>query len=87
MAKIEANKLTLTPRPLDPMVVIEQAARLNKRKAEEKGLSLVIDAEDLGEIEADHRAVKQILLNLLSNAVKFTDQGRDHGARAATRRA
>ncbi len=75
MAKIEANKLTLTPRPLDPMVVIEQAARLNKRKAEEKGLSLVIDAEDLGEIEADHRAVKQILLNLLSNAVKFTDQG------------
>ncbi len=75
MAKIEANKLTLTPRPLDPMVVIEQAARLTKRKAEDKGLSLVIDAEDLGEIEADHRAVKQILLNLLSNAVKFTDQG------------
>ncbi|MBK8544466.1 MAG: PAS domain-containing sensor histidine kinase [Caulobacteraceae bacterium] len=75
MAKIEANKLTLTPKPLDPMVVIEQAARLTKRKAEDKGLSLVIDAEDLGEIEADHRAVKQILLNLLSNAVKFTDQG------------
>ncbi len=75
MAKIEANKLTLTPRPLDPMVAIEQAVRLTKRKAEEKGLSIVIDAEDLPEIEADHRAVKQILLNLLSNAVKFTDQG------------
>lgn len=75
MAKIEANKLTLTPRPLDPMVAIEQAVRLNKRKAEEKGLSIVIDAEELPEIEADHRAVKQILLNLLSNAVKFTDQG------------
>jgi two-component system, cell cycle sensor histidine kinase PleC len=75
MAKIEANKLTLTPRPLDPMVAIEQATRLTKRKAEEKGLSLVIDAEDLPEIEADHRAVKQVLLNLLSNAVKFTDQG------------
>jgi two-component system cell cycle sensor histidine kinase PleC len=75
MAKIEANKLTLTPRPLDPMVAIEQAVRLTKRKAEEKGLSIVIDAEDLPEIEADHRAVKQVLLNLLSNAVKFTDQG------------
>jgi two-component system cell cycle sensor histidine kinase PleC len=57
------------------MVAIEQATRLTKRKAEEKGLSLVIDAEELPEIEADHRAVKQILLNLLSNAVKFTDQG------------
>ncbi|HEX8901216.1 PAS domain-containing sensor histidine kinase [Vitreimonas sp.] len=75
MAKIEANKLTLTPRPLDPSVAIDQAVRLTKRKAEEKGLSIVVDAEDLPEIEADHRAVKQILLNLLSNAVKFTDHG------------
>ncbi len=75
MAKIEANKLTLSPRPLDPMVAIEQAVRLTKRKAEEKGLSIVVDAEGIPEIEADHRAVKQILLNLLSNAVKFTDAG------------
>ncbi len=75
MAKIEAGKLTLSPRPLDPSVAIEQAVRLTKRKAEEKGLSIVVDAENLPEIEADHRAVKQMLLNLLSNAVKFTDQG------------
>jgi two-component system, cell cycle sensor histidine kinase PleC len=75
MAKIEAGKLTLSPRPLDPTVAIEQAVRLTKRKAEEKGLSIVVDAENLPEIEADHRAVKQILLNLLSNAVKFTDEG------------
>jgi two-component system cell cycle sensor histidine kinase PleC len=75
MAKIEAGKLTLAPRPLDPMVAIDQAVRLTKRRAEEKGLSIVTDAENLPEIEADHRAVKQILLNLLSNAVKFTDKG------------
>ncbi len=75
MAKIEAGKLTLSPKPLDPSVAIEQAVRLTKRKAEEKGLSVVVDAEELPEIEADHRAIKQILLNLLSNAVKFTDQG------------
>ncbi len=75
MAKIEAGKLTLSPRPLDPSVAIEQAVRLTKRKAEEKGLTIVVDAENLPEIEADHRAVKQVLLNLLSNAVKFTDTG------------
>ena len=75
MAKIEAGKLTLAPRALDPSVAIDQAVRLTKRKAEEKGLSIVVDAEDLPEIEADHRAVKQMLLNLLSNAVKFTDEG------------
>ena len=86
MAKIEAGKLTLAPRPLDPSVAIEQAVRLTKRKAEEKGLQIVVDAEDLPEIEADHRAVKQILLNLLSNAVKFTDQGAImvHGRATAT---
>ena len=75
MAKIEANKLTLSPRPLDPMVAIEQAVKLTKRKAEEKGLSIVVDAEGIPEIEADHRAVKQILLNLLSNAVKYSPRG------------
>ncbi|WP_395645301.1 PAS domain-containing sensor histidine kinase [Terricaulis sp.] len=75
MAKIEAGKLTLAPRPLDPAVAIDQAVRLTKRRAEEKGLQIVVDAEDLPEIEADHRAVKQMLLNLLSNAVKFTDEG------------
>lgn len=86
MAKIEAGKLTLAPRPLDPMVAIEQAVRLTKRKAEEKGLSIVVDAEELPEIEADHRAVKQILLNLLSNAVKFTEEGAVmvHGRASAT---
>ena len=31
--------------------------------------------EQLGEIHADERKVKQILLNLLSNAVKFTPDG------------
>jgi len=75
MAKIESGKLALAPKPLDPMIVIEQAVRLHKRRAEEKGLSIVVDAEDVPEIEADHRAVKQMLLNLLSNAVKFTEQG------------
>jgi two-component system cell cycle sensor histidine kinase PleC len=75
MAKIEAGKLNLSPRPLDPLDAVEQAVRLVRRRAEEKGLQLLVDAPDLPEIEADHRAVKQMLLNLLSNAVKFTEKG------------
>ncbi len=75
MAKIEAGRFQLTPRPLDPEIAVDQAMRLMRRKADEKGLQLLSDCEDLPEIEADHRAVKQMLLNLLSNAVKFTDQG------------
>ena len=42
----------------------------------------------LGEIVADERKVKQVLLNLLSNAVKFTPGGRpDRRARARRRTA
>jgi two-component system cell cycle sensor histidine kinase PleC len=75
MAKIEAGKINLSPRVLDPMVAIDQAVRLTKRRADEKGLHLMVDAEGVPEIEADHRAVKQMLINLLSNALKFTDSG------------
>ena len=75
MAKIEAGKFNLAPRPLDPLDAIEQAVRLVRRRAEDKGLQLLVDASELPEIEADHRAVKQMLLNLLSNAVKFPAKG------------
>ena len=40
---------------------------------------MAIDVPALPEVEADYRALKQVLLNLLSNAVKFTPRGgRDH---------
>jgi two-component system cell cycle sensor histidine kinase PleC len=75
MAKIESGKITLSPAPLNPVEAVNQAVRLMHRRAEEKLLSLVVDAVDAPDIEADHRAVKQMLLNLLSNAIKFTETG------------
>jgi len=36
---------------------------------------VIIDMPNLPEVEADFRALKQVLLNLLSNAVKFTPRG------------
>jgi two-component system cell cycle sensor histidine kinase PleC len=75
MAKIEAGKMALQPRPLDPLSAIEEAVGLTRPRADEKNLQVIVDADGLPEIEADHRAVKQMLINLLSNAIKFTDQG------------
>ncbi len=75
MAKIEAGKLSLKFEPVDLHDVVEDAVRLVRNRAETAGLQLVVDMPNLPDVEADYRAIKQVLLNLLSNAVKFTPRG------------
>ena len=76
MSKIEAGKMNMHPEPLDLLEIVEETARLLRTRAESAGLAMTIEVpEDLPEVEADFRALKQILLNLLSNAVKFTPRG------------
>jgi two-component system cell cycle sensor histidine kinase PleC len=75
MSKIEAGKMTLRFDPISLEEVAEDAVRLVRNRAETAGLALCIEFPELPEVEADYRAVKQVLLNLLSNAVKFTPRG------------
>jgi two-component system cell cycle sensor histidine kinase PleC len=76
MAKIEAGKMTISPQPIDPVDPVDAAVRMIRRKAEDKQIALVLDAQPgLPDIEADHRAICQMVLNLVSNAIKFTDAG------------
>jgi two-component system cell cycle sensor histidine kinase PleC len=82
-AKIESGKFEVMPRPMDPEEAVEIAVRIVKRRAEEKQIALEVAAHDLPEIEADFRAVKQMLINLLGNAIKFTDPGGKVAIRAA----
>ena len=49
---------------------------LIRERAQTHGIGLTLEADpQIGEIRADERKFKQILLNLLSNAVKFTPDG------------
>ncbi len=75
MSKIEAGKLTLRPEPLDLVEIADDVIRLVRTRAEAGGLTLAVEIPALPPVEADYRALKQILLNLLSNAVKFTPRG------------
>jgi two-component system cell cycle sensor histidine kinase PleC len=75
MAKIEAGKMTLRYEPVSLAEVCEDAIRLMRGKAEDCGLTLTLMADNLPEIEADYRGLKQVMLNLISNAVKFTPEG------------
>ena len=76
MSKIETGNFVITPEPFAPAPVIRSCCDLLALKACESKLNIVVRITgDLPEINADKRALKQMLLNLLSNAVKFTGVG------------
>jgi two-component system cell cycle sensor histidine kinase PleC len=76
MSKIEAGKMTLSQRLIDPADAVDAAVRLIRRRAADRQVSLIFDPDDdLPDINGDHRAIKQMTLNLIANAIKFTDPG------------
>ncbi len=76
LSKIEAGRMELDLSTFDAAAAISNAMTLVRERAQRHGITLGIDADPgLGQIVADERKLKQILLNLLSNAVKFTPDG------------
>ena len=75
MSKIEAGRMTLEAQPLDLSEVVEESLRLVSGRAEVAKVTIENELPALPTVQADKRAVKQVLLNLLSNAVKFTPAG------------
>ena len=76
VAKIEAGKLTLSIEPVPCHDLIAEVAETLRPLAQQKGLTLEVDAgEQKVVIDTDRRALTQILINLLNNAIKFTEQG------------
>ena len=76
MSKIEADRYELDCEPFDARDVVEICAKMLRLRAQEQGLALYSDVGDAAlPVEADRKAIRQILLNLLSNAVKFTPDG------------
>jgi two-component system, cell cycle sensor histidine kinase PleC len=74
MSKIEAGRYSLEIEKIDLCPLIKEAVRVVAVPAAEKDIEVITQIDDAISIDADRRAIKQILLNLLSNAVKFTGQ-------------
>ena len=73
MSKIEAGKFELHRQTFDIREIVKDSVDLMRARASQENVSLVEDVPIAAVmIDADRRALKQILLNLLSNAVKFT---------------
>lgn len=76
LSKVEAGRMELDPMPFHLPKLLESALALVRERAMRHDIRLtMVVAPEVGEIVADERKVKQIVLNLLSNAVKFTPDG------------
>jgi len=75
MAKIEAGQMQVECENVDLAPLLDEALRLVAIQAEKKGIEVQQRISKRLSMNADRRAMKQILLNLLSNAVKFTEPG------------
>ncbi|MGD1907763.1 MAG: ATP-binding protein [Leptolyngbyaceae cyanobacterium] len=77
VSKIEAGQVTLQSQSFSLHRFLHNLEALLRLKAQEKGLTLVLDcAAALPQyICADKDKLRQVLSNLLGNAIKFTQQG------------
>jgi GAF domain-containing protein len=76
LSKVEAGRLELELERFHLPTALDNALTLVRERAARHGITLTQTVDEgLGDIVADERKVKQILLNLLSNAVKFTPEG------------
>jgi signal transduction histidine kinase len=83
LSKVEAGRMELDLAVFDLPSAINDAMTLMRERAERQLVRLRASVDEhLGEITADERKFKQILLNLLSNAVKFTPEGGEVEVRA-----
>lgn len=78
VSKIECGAYTTEPEPFRFIEAVDMCGAMMHLQAEAKSIRLETQtAGDLGEINADRRAVQQMLINLVSNAIKFTPDGGD----------
>jgi two-component system cell cycle sensor histidine kinase PleC len=75
MSKIEAGRVALEIGKSKLAAIVDETLRLVAPRAAEGKVEIARDIPGKLEIEADKRALKQVLINILANAIKFTPEG------------
>ena len=76
LSKIEAGRMELELTDFHLPTALDNALTLVRERAGRRNITLQMSVDErLGEIRADERKVRQVVLNLLSNAIKFTPEG------------
>jgi two-component system, NtrC family, sensor kinase len=86
LSKIEAGRMELELTDFDFPTALDNALILIRERAGRKGIVLHLSVDErLGQMRADERKIRQVVLNLLSNAIKFTPEGGRIGVAAVPR--
>jgi signal transduction histidine kinase len=76
LSKIEAGRMELELTDFDLPTALDNALTLVRERAGRRNITLQMSVDErLGEVRADERKIRQVVLNLLSNAIKFTPEG------------
>jgi GAF domain-containing protein len=76
LSKIEAGRMELELTEFDLPTGLDNALTLVRERAGRRNITLQTSVDErLGEVRADERKIRQVMLNLLSNAIKFTPEG------------
>ena len=76
LSKIEAGRMELELTDFDLPQALDNALILVRERAGRRSITLETSVDErLGEVRADERKIRQVVLNLLSNAIKFTPEG------------
>ncbi|TIU52491.1 MAG: PAS domain-containing sensor histidine kinase [Mesorhizobium sp.] len=78
VSRIESGVYATEPEPFRFVEAVDMCQSMMRLQAQAKNIDLRTQiAPDAGDINADRRAVQQMLINLVSNAIKFTPDGGD----------
>jgi signal transduction histidine kinase len=76
LSKIEAGRMELELTNFHLPTALDNALTLVRERAGRRSITLQTSVDErLGEVRADERKFRQVVLNLLSNAIKFTPEG------------
>ena len=75
LSKVEAGQMDLGYTTFELAPVLDHAASMLRERSAMKAIDIVVEADDVGAVEADELRLKQVVINLLTNAVKFTGEG------------
>jgi signal transduction histidine kinase len=75
VAKIEAGRMSIHPKPLSPQTLLDDAIKMSEPLALRHQIQLIGDCgADLPLVLADYERILRVFSNLIVNAVKFGDR-------------